>query len=256
MAVAAFVTLAGIGSGTGIQAELQTFAVNIIRERLHIRKFAVRVKIALRIALAFPGVVDGDVDVTGVAHPVCGDRVGHSADDFIADAPVKLVPTVPTHGRSARKSAIPNFVKRGQRDARGQGALPLRDAMRRDGSAGRPIANLCDAQFIAGGSNFVAGAGFATLVGHDAGDRETVGTAGTFGDGVDKLRGANAAGDPAVLLLQMKPDASHGAVAVGCGSEPVAGHIGRGAGNRRGENQGNLPERNSNHLQQIVACGW
>ena len=85
--------------------------------------------IALRVALAFPGVVDGDVDVTGIAHAVAGDGVGHAADDFIADAPVEFVPAIPAHRRSARESVIGNLVQSGHGHASGQRAVTGRDPM-------------------------------------------------------------------------------------------------------------------------------
>src|SRR6185369_16526458 len=102
--VTAFVTGAGVGTGRRINPELQTFAVNIIGQRLHVRKFLVGLDVTLRVAAGFPGVVNVDVSVSGCPHAVTGHGVGNTAHRRVINPAGELIPTVPTHRRRARQT--------------------------------------------------------------------------------------------------------------------------------------------------------
>src|SRR5215469_3200291 len=65
---APFELRAGLRAGRGINSKLETFAMDVVRQRLHIRKFAVSLDDSLCITLSLPGVVDVDVDVSGITH--------------------------------------------------------------------------------------------------------------------------------------------------------------------------------------------
>ena len=68
MPIAARVLSAGFGPGTGVDADLQSFGVDVVGQRLHVGKFVVGLDESIGVALALPGVVDVDVDVAGIAH--------------------------------------------------------------------------------------------------------------------------------------------------------------------------------------------
>src|SRR6266849_4459794 len=84
--VAAGTLFAGHAAGVGVHAELQSFGVHVIGERLH----------AVGEAL---GVDDVDELVADVFHAGADHGVGHLADQFVTDVAAELVPTVPAHGR-------------------------------------------------------------------------------------------------------------------------------------------------------------
>ena len=73
--------------------------MNVVGKRLHVRKFVVGVEDAACVALAFPGVVDVDVDVAGVFHAGGDDLVGGVANVLVGDFAGEEVPAVPAHGR-------------------------------------------------------------------------------------------------------------------------------------------------------------
>src|ERR1019366_4083855 len=107
--VAGFISGAGPGTGSGIDAELEALGVDIVGQGFHVGEFFVGEDVAVFIAAGhpgafdhaalLPGVVDVDVDVAGLAHAGGSDGVGHPADGRVIDATGELVPTVPTHGR-------------------------------------------------------------------------------------------------------------------------------------------------------------
>ena len=80
---------AGLRSRPGVDADLQPLGMNIVREGFHVRKFGVGVQHAVGVALAFPSVVDVDVDVAGVFHAGGHDLVGGSADVLVGTLPAK-----------------------------------------------------------------------------------------------------------------------------------------------------------------------
>src|SRR5208337_3785942 len=100
VAIGGFIAGAGSGAGAGIDAEFEALGMDVIGQGLHIGKFFVREDVAVFIAAGhpgaidraalFPGVVDIDIDVSGV---------GHAANRLVIDAAGELVPTVPAHGR-------------------------------------------------------------------------------------------------------------------------------------------------------------
>src|ERR1035441_2100554 len=75
--VAALVAGAGLGTGRGIDAEFEALAVDVGGQRLHVGEFVVGGDIAGGIAAGFPGIVDVDVDIAGLAHAGLDDGVGH-----------------------------------------------------------------------------------------------------------------------------------------------------------------------------------
>src|SRR5262249_29690760 len=99
VAIAAFVSGAGVGAGRGIDSQFETLAVHIIGQRLHVGKFLVGLDVALRVAHALPGVVNVDVHVAGVFHAALDHGIGHAAHGGIVNRVSELVPTVPAHGR-------------------------------------------------------------------------------------------------------------------------------------------------------------
>ena len=73
--------------------------MDVVGESLHVGKFAVGVDDALRVALTLPGVVNVDVDVSGVAHAAGDHGIGGGAHIGIVDLAGEVVPAVPSHGR-------------------------------------------------------------------------------------------------------------------------------------------------------------
>lgn len=51
-----------------VEAKLESFAVHIVGQRFHIRKFLIRAQYAVGVTRTFPGVIDIDVQVAGIAH--------------------------------------------------------------------------------------------------------------------------------------------------------------------------------------------
>ena len=116
MPVAGKITGAGAGTGAGINPELEALRVDVIGQRLHVGKFFVGGDVAVFIALfGFPGVVDIDVDIAGVAHAAGCDGVGHAAHGGVVHFAGELVPTVPAHGRSLRVAVRGDRFERRQR---------------------------------------------------------------------------------------------------------------------------------------------
>ena len=93
------VASAGLGAGAGVDADFQSLGVDVVGEGFHVGEFRVGVQDAGGVALAFPGVVDVDVDVAGVFHAGGDELVGGAADVFVGDFVGEEVPAVPAHGR-------------------------------------------------------------------------------------------------------------------------------------------------------------
>ena len=72
-------------------------------ERLHVGEPAVGLDAALGVALALPGVVDVDVDITRIPHAGGDHGVGCGAHVGVGDLFGKVVPAVPSHGRRGRQ---------------------------------------------------------------------------------------------------------------------------------------------------------
>ena len=70
VAVAPFVFGAGLRSRRRVDTQLQSLAVDVVGQRLHVRELLVRLNHAARVALPLPAVVDVDVDVARVLHAV------------------------------------------------------------------------------------------------------------------------------------------------------------------------------------------
>src|ERR1700679_376829 len=58
---------AGLCPGRGVETELQSLAMNIVGQRLHVGKSCVRLDVAGRIALTLPSIVYVDVHIAGIA---------------------------------------------------------------------------------------------------------------------------------------------------------------------------------------------
>jgi hypothetical protein len=80
--------------------------MDVVGEGLHGGELVVSVEDALRVALAFPCVVDVDVDVSGVAHAAGDKCVGGCADICIGDTTGEVIPAVPAHGWSGGEGGI------------------------------------------------------------------------------------------------------------------------------------------------------
>src|SRR6185295_20118546 len=78
--------------------------MHVVSQCFHVGKLFVRGDISLRIPIAFPRVVDVDVDVPGFLHSITCHRIGNSPNSRVVDPTGKLVPTVPTHWRSLGES--------------------------------------------------------------------------------------------------------------------------------------------------------
>src|SRR5581483_1091560 len=99
--VTAGLVLAGVGAVIGIDAELKSERVDVIRERGHaVGKFAgIGDNHAIGIAGNLPAVVHIHVLVAGSLQSASIDDVGIVADDRFADAAAVGVPIVPAHRR-------------------------------------------------------------------------------------------------------------------------------------------------------------
>src|SRR5215472_13433324 len=97
VAVAAFITGAGVRTGRGVDAELQSLGGNIVGERLHVGELLVAMNNAFGVAVALPGVVDVEVDVSGIAHTAGDEGIGHFADRLVVNLAREEIPAVPAH---------------------------------------------------------------------------------------------------------------------------------------------------------------
>ena len=97
--------LAGARACVRVKAQLQTFAMNVVRERFHSGGESLRIRndSPLRIATHLPAVVDVHILIAGRLHPAANHRVGHLPNEFVAHVTAKLVPTVPPHGWGRRQ---------------------------------------------------------------------------------------------------------------------------------------------------------
>src|ERR1700734_1343752 len=105
MAVAAFETGASLRTGRRIDSEFPASAMNIIRERLHVRKLLVRMDDPLCVAFTLPCVIDIDIHISGLSQAAAHHGIRLGAYDRVADLVREMIPTVPTHGRSARQGS-------------------------------------------------------------------------------------------------------------------------------------------------------
>lgn len=99
---AAWTPLTGPAAGAGVDAEFESFAVNVIGQRFHAiwKMRGVGHDVAHGIAAHLPAVVDDDVFVAGLFHACCHHGIGHFLDKGFADLAAKFIPTVPAHGWS------------------------------------------------------------------------------------------------------------------------------------------------------------
>src|SRR5690242_11798423 len=113
MPVTSFISSAGFGSGRRIYPKLEAFRMNISCQRLHIRKPAVRMNVARRIALSLPAVVNVDVFISSCLHSVARHGICLGADNGVAHLTREMIPTVPAHGRRLCKLATLRHDRRG-----------------------------------------------------------------------------------------------------------------------------------------------
>jgi hypothetical protein len=106
MVKAAGALLAGHRPCVGVDAELQAFRVNVVRESFHAARKSDRISydVAGRIAAHLPTVVDVDVLISGFLHAGCDHRIGDLFDQLLADVAGELIPTVPAHRRRPREA--------------------------------------------------------------------------------------------------------------------------------------------------------
>ena len=130
VAIAAFITRARIWTRRRIDSQLQSFAVDIISQRFHVGKLLVRLDISLCVAAGLPGVIDIDVEIARVFHPIARHGVRNAAHSRIIHLAGELVPTVPAHRWSSRQAVIRDLVQGGKWIARRQDAFAGRRAHR------------------------------------------------------------------------------------------------------------------------------
>ena len=82
-----------------VDAELQSFGVYIVGERLYARRKLLRVgyDVVLTVASALPEVVDEDIFVAGVAEPAFNHGVSGLAYELFVDVALEEVPCHPSH---------------------------------------------------------------------------------------------------------------------------------------------------------------
>ena len=93
---------AGQAAGVGVDTELETARMDVVRQRLDTRREFLRVggDEAISIARAVPAIVDDDILIAGVAHSARDHRVRRRPHRLLVDVAGELVPAVPAHRRS------------------------------------------------------------------------------------------------------------------------------------------------------------
>jgi len=106
MTAAGGTACAGLRAGVGVDAEFQTFAVNVIGKGFDARGKVFRIgnDVAVFFARDLPAVVDDDVLVAGVFHAGLHHGVGCLAKEIFVDVALEFVPAVPAHGWSGGES--------------------------------------------------------------------------------------------------------------------------------------------------------
>ena len=127
------VTAAGLGSGAGVDADLEALGVDVVGEGLHVRELGVGVQHAAGVALGLPGVVDVDVDVAGVLHAGGDELVGGVADVLVGDLVGKVVPAIPAHGRCQSNLLRRSWSGRKGNESQGEGGKGQRSGKAHSG---------------------------------------------------------------------------------------------------------------------------
>ena len=92
----------GCRAAVAVDAQLQSFGVYVVRQRLDAtgESFGVCLDESVGIALSVPAVVEINIGVAGIAHASLHEGVGNSTHEFLVDIAGKLVPGVPSHLRT------------------------------------------------------------------------------------------------------------------------------------------------------------
>ena len=80
---------AGLRSRRGIDADLQPLGMNVVGQSLHVGELLVGLDVSLRVALAFPGVVDVDIGVPSRRHAGGDQRIGGPPHVSLVTFPAK-----------------------------------------------------------------------------------------------------------------------------------------------------------------------
>src|SRR5665213_3433969 len=101
-------SLTCLGASVGVDTELQSLAVNVVRERANAMRKASRVcnDDTVSASADLPAIVDNDVFVTRVAHATRCDRIRGFANERFAHVAPEVIPAIPSHRWSERKSVV------------------------------------------------------------------------------------------------------------------------------------------------------
>ncbi len=113
VSVTAFVTGASLRTRRRINSDFQSLSMNVIHESLHVGEFLIGPDPAPLIASALPAIIDVDVGVASVLHAIAGDGIGSRAHIIGGHFAGKMIPTIPTHGRSHRDAGINGACPKG-----------------------------------------------------------------------------------------------------------------------------------------------
>src|SRR5438477_6763613 len=103
VAAAAGTAAAGGRAGVRVDAQLESLAMHIVRQRLHAgwEALGVGLDVAVGVALALPAIVNVHVLEAGVLQARLDHGIGGLADQSLVDIAGKFVPAVPAHLRGA-----------------------------------------------------------------------------------------------------------------------------------------------------------
>src|ERR1700722_7173446 len=79
--------------------------MNVVRKSFHVGEFFVRVNDTLSVAFTLPRVIDIDIDIAGISQAAAHHGIRLGAYHGVAYSVREMIPTVPTHGRSARQES-------------------------------------------------------------------------------------------------------------------------------------------------------
>ena len=129
--VTSLIAATGHRPGRGVDAQLQSTAVNVVRERLHVGKLGVGDDVALGVAPTLPGVVDVNENIAGRGHAAGHYCVRGLAHRDVVDLVAEMIPAVPAHRRSQGQSVGGHGFQGGQRNHGRRIDVPFRHPDRR-----------------------------------------------------------------------------------------------------------------------------
>ena len=178
--------------------------MHIIGERFHVWKLLIGRDMPLCVATCFPGVVNIDVLIAGLFHPITGHGIGHSADRGVIHAPCKLVPTVPPHRRRFGKAVVGHLMNRRQGEAGGIRAFAERRAVSDHvDELGVGAAPRRQVQLVIHQLAFVFHAALIGSVRHAGGEREAIRPVRALDNLEIKLSDPDGAGDARAFLVKI-----------------------------------------------------